>query len=235
MAEELKKKILDLNKEIQETFNNEDNEVILDGIIDVDTYSNAKFKILWLLKEPYDNDGDGGWSMIDDVLSKDNVYDIFLKNTNSKKTWNPIIYASYGILNKPLLIDDIPNINTYPEIVVPIIKSIAFMNISKLPANSRSVESNIKALFINNKILLKKQFDLINPDIIIGCSTLQHYKNLFGLEESDSQRHETAHGKVYYVKNGKLFIEAHHPSEITTAEIKNQYIDDIILIVRNVF
>ena len=43
------------NKRLRRYYHN-DSTLVLDGIIDADAYNSAKFKILWILKEPY---GDG--------------------------------------------------------------------------------------------------------------------------------------------------------------------------------
>jgi hypothetical protein len=190
------------------------------------------------LKEAYDheNNGEGGWSLTKDVLGKDNVYEKFLSTTNSKKTWYPIIYASHGILNNFMLYNDIKDIDRNPE-VASILKSIAIINIGKLAGTSTSKEQNIRALFNQNKEVLKEQIDLINPDIFIGCKTLHHYYNLMGLE--NAKKYISAKGTKYYVKeDGKLFIDTYHPARIGIKRefhINEEYIDDIIQIAQSVF
>ena len=65
-------------------------EPIYDGINCIEEYIKAKYKILFILKEPYDSDG-GGWA-IKDIISKGQY-------GKSIKTFYPLIYIAYGILN----------------------------------------------------------------------------------------------------------------------------------------
>jgi hypothetical protein len=76
-----KTELASVNKEIL-ALSHSDQKIIGDGPIDSSTYLISKIKILWLLKEAYDNenDGKGGWSMAE-LLCKNDVYqEFFFKN-----------------------------------------------------------------------------------------------------------------------------------------------------------
>jgi len=48
-------------------------EPITDGIVNIEKYSKSKYRICWVLKEPYD-EGDGtggGWSLTDALAAED--------------------------------------------------------------------------------------------------------------------------------------------------------------------
>ncbi len=54
------------------------------------------------------------------------------------KTWQPIVYSSYGILNDFVLWDDIPTINNEHSIVKAL-DYIAWVNINKLPSVTETI------------------------------------------------------------------------------------------------
>lgn len=236
---ELEQRLSEFDQKINERFSNIiDNKFpIGDGIVELNTYQKSNFKIVWLLKEAYDNadNGRGGWSLTKDILQKDNVYDEFLCNTRSKNTWYPIIYTSFGILNNFIKFDDIKDIDRNPEVAL-ILKNIAIININKLAGNSTSNEQNIRTLFNQNKLILKEQLEITDPDIFIGCKTLHHYYYLLGLETAECLISEE--GTKYYVKDKKIFIDAYHPGRIgikRESYVNEVYINDIINIVKSVY
>jgi hypothetical protein len=173
---------------------------IADGVINLDKYLNAKFRILWILKEPY---GDGGWNIGEDLNKKNSHKDF----GRERATLIPMIYISYGILNGFISMKDIPNIKE--EKVFETLKSIAYINIKKLPGTSTSKSEVIEKAYQSNKELLFRQIKLYNSDIIIGGGTLQYF--LKDLDLKDEHRLRPAQDK-YYVKDGKLYIKNHHPA-----------------------
>jgi len=52
----LKEKCKKIDQLVERTVLSEDDDTfrILDGIIDIEKYYNAKYRIMWILKEPYD-------------------------------------------------------------------------------------------------------------------------------------------------------------------------------------
>jgi hypothetical protein len=197
--------------------------IINDGIVDPESYFNAPIKILWLLKEPYcdGKNGGGGWSMCH-LLKKIAAG----KTKGSSNTWNPIIYASYGILNNFPNYEDIPRIShdhKMPEILL----QIGFINLQKLPAEPHTDSLRLKREFDdrNHFEIIKEQLDAYNPDIVIGGKTLHIIKDKLGVQADD----ELAFG--HFKKNKTLFINTYHPAqtEITTAE----YVNKIVLRARD--
>lgn len=213
----------------------DEKEPILDGVINSEGWLKASPKILWLLKEAYDkeNDGEGGWDLAE-KFDEDNIYSEFFqkKENRSKLTWYPIIYSSYCILNGIKCFDDVDWIHDKPE-MVKVLKQIAFININKLAGDSTSNMSNLKGIFKENKTILEKQIKLYNPDIIIGCNTLDIYLNSLELETVSFMRSKS--GTPYYLKNDKLYIDAYHPARIGISRensVNEEFVDDIIEIYR---
>lgn len=233
--EAFKKELKEIEKSIC-TLKTEEQSPIFDGPVDLSSYLNSKIKILWLLKEAYDNDndGEGGW-YLSSLLADNNVYEKFLKTASSKNTWYPIIYTTFGILNNFMLYDNMEFIDK-DSTIVSILKNTAFLNINKLAGESKSNDTELRRIFSLNKDILKRQIDLLNPDIIIGGNTLKFYAELLDISnctESISKRKTK-----YYFTTNKLYIDAYHPGQIGITRFKNvneEYIDDIISIARDFF
>lgn len=209
---------------------------IEDGVVNWEAYINTSPKILWLLKEAYDNDneGEGGWSLAGLFNIDEDCYK-FLKTTSSKKTWYPIIYTSYGILNNFMSYDDMDFIEDNIK-MISCLKKIAFLNINKFAGKSKSNDSVLGKIFLENQDILKKQIALLNPDIIIGGNTLKFYNKMLGLSNIPYQTLDS--GPKYYFKDDKLFIDAYHPGRIGInryRHVNEDYIEDIISIVRKCF
>jgi len=78
---------------------------VSDGIINPAIYKKAKYKVLWILYEPY---GDtGGWSLSQAM----DQYACWTEITDSFKFHRQLIYTVYGILNNFILREDMPEIH----------------------------------------------------------------------------------------------------------------------------
>ncbi len=212
-------------KEMNEPIN--DRYVCYDGTVHPDCYLKSKIKIAWLLKEAYDSENGtgGGWSW-SELLPKEKLYHSF-KNL-SQQTWHPITYASYAILNNFPSYMDIPFIRQSP-VLCESLWEIAIVNTQKLPSKTttKSYFAIIKKAFETHNHLLKKQLDLLNPDVLIGGNTMWLYKGIFGLKDKDIKKNGSVN---YWLKEGKIFIDAYHPAQ---RQIKREvYVNDIVSAVK---
>lgn len=205
-------------------------EPIPDGIVNIDKYLSSKYKILWVLKEPYDDfevgvPAGGGWHFAKDFL---NSPDFRVKMGRSRATWQPIIYTTYGILNDFLLWNEMPYIREKPE-MMDIIHSVAVINIRKLPGGTRTIDfQTIAAAYNECKEVILKQIEIYNPDIIIGASTLSLLFDDLKITEKEIENF----GSVQVVnKNNRLFINAYHPAQTTIN--RERYVNDIINSAKN--
>ena len=92
----IKSKIFERAKKLE--LSNDGLEPLPDGVADIEGYCKSSPRIMWILKQPYDDMKDGkpfggGW----EVYGAFNNDDAF-KNT----TWQPIIYSLFGIRNHKL-------------------------------------------------------------------------------------------------------------------------------------
>jgi len=141
---------------------------VKDGIVDVDQYSKAKFRILWVLKEA-NSKNFGGWDLRSFIAND------LLGYHNWRRTYNLITYVTWGILN------GFPKWKKqsrgWEAEHITILQKIAFINLKKIPGASSSSDSEIKSEFQNNKEIIFKQIEAFNPDIVIFGGT-KKYLNL---------------------------------------------------------
>jgi hypothetical protein len=207
-------------------------EPIADGIVNEEMYLKSKFKILWILKEPYDEIFEGkpiggGWSVAKDALnSKKSGKEM----SREKNTFFPMIYTSFGILNDGILWEEMSDAN-HDQNVFDTIKKIAYINIKKTPGLTVCSSHIIAKHYDNNKKLLLKQIEVYNPDIIIGGGrTLKIMSNDLGLNDQTRKFYSDldkdgkyTHG--FYVSNNRIFVDAYHPG---IRRNKESYCNNII-------
>ncbi len=227
---ELQHKIDEINRQVNETMISDNPEIcpITDGIIDIDKYLKAKYKILWILKEPYDDFDEngkpfgGGWSL-NEVLNQKQTISEF---KGGRPTYKPMIYTSWGILNDFCLWENMGNVENDPS-MIDALKSIAYINVKKLPGYTKSHFSVIENAYQKYKDILLNQIEFYQPNIIIGGSTLYNFFKDLDLRKELMQKR----GSIDFIlKNNRIYIDAYHPSQRRISQ--EQYCDDIITTVK---
>jgi hypothetical protein len=203
---------------------------IIDGIVDIGKYIDTSPKILWILKEPYDELENGiatggGWYFSKDFLTKD---DFYTRMGRSRATWHPIIYVSYGILNGFMDYEEMSYISRDLS-MAEVVKQIAVINVKKLPGLARVNDpGSIARAYQTNKTILHKQIQTYDPDIIIGGSTIHLFYDELGIKIKDIQKH----GSIDFSRKGnKLIIAAYHPAQTQVG--REIYVDDIMKVTRD--
>lgn len=142
-------------------------KIIRDGIVNLEQYLDSNPKIMWILKEAYDEvDKIGGeWSLVKDLDMRRATGE----NRTSWQTFDKIIYTTYCILNNFIQFEEVPY-KADDIRICSVLKNIAYINIQKLPASKTSDDKLIEKALIKHKDILLKQINSINPDIIINCS-----------------------------------------------------------------
>lgn len=195
---------------------------IYDGVADVNAYLQSSPKIMWLLKEPYDYFNEetqepegGGWVLMEDMhREKEKTL-----NQTLPKTVQRVIYATAGIaMNK-----DYDNLAYYyqPEMYKYLFQ-IAYINLSKMPAGTRSEDMSEKYKIWRE--LLFEQINLYNPDVIIFGNTFSYMKNDFGVTDKDHFCQIIDWIDVYK-KDHRLLIDAYHPGIICSTK---RYVNTLI-------
>ncbi len=218
-----------IDQEIKRIDIEQNTSSLIDGVIDPDAYLVSRYKILWILKEPYDDfDENGqpqseGWDYRKDL--RENLYAY-----KAYATWRRIAYTSYAILND-CAYDDMDylqkdeNVN---DTVFDIVKSIAFINVKKIAGGKSTLPTNLRNAYLLNQELLLKQIEVYKPNVVIGGGTMPLFLKDLNLEEYK----EEGNNLKYYIKDSKVFIDAYHPSYPKGGLQEEEYVDDIAGVVK---
>lgn len=192
---------------------------IYDGINDVCKYLSSSPRIMWILKEPYDDITKDGMPIGGDF----NLYSCFDKDDAWKnKTWQSMTYVTYGIYNK-CKYNDMDWIRNEKK-MVDILKQIAYINVSKMPGYTKSDYNCIKKKYEIWKPILLEQISIYNPNIIIFGNTFNFFKSdLVGDDSEPIKKDDTLY---VYEKNEVRYIDTYHPLQ---TKIKRElYVNRII-------
>ena len=193
-------------------------EPIYDGVVDAEAYLASKPKVLWILKEPYDDfdaqgmPAGGGWTMFKDFGEGDTL----AKSLNRNAALRNVSYASYAIQNGIGSYAELPWITDRPEAYEKAVRSIAYVNIGKMPGKTTTSDEHLSKLYRDWKDILFKQIDLYAPDVIIVCgtATLGCMSKDLGLDLSKPLRTVRHGGAVVDIHewHGKRIVWAPHPA-----------------------
>lgn len=228
---EFKKEYQDLILEMETRMNEPENnrEIIDDGVYNPEKYFLNEIRLAWMLKEPYDEeDGTGGgWSYLS-MFDGDDLYETTFKKGH-KTTWHPIIYTSHSILNGFPKWEEIEYIRD-DHSMASVVKEVAFINAQKLPAKgvTRTNMDDIIESIAKHGDLLKRQKELLDPNVLIFANTFELYRELLELNDVNLQKHGSCE---FIEQNGKLYISAYHPAQ--TQVPSHEYVNNIVEVVKN--
>lgn len=204
------------------------NIYVRDGIVNIDSWTRQAIRPLFIGKEAHgDGFGQDSWS-ITKWLDEDPL-DVCI---SARHSWQKTAYISHGLQNNFMLYDDIPFIRNDAR-VADALRAIAFINVGKYGAETRTPWSRLDALYQQNRSALHDQIELYQPNVIIGWNTLSFFErdaeflNRFGTPALPKQ---ALNSVDYWSANGKLFIDAYHPASFQISQ--EQYVDDIIQAVK---
>jgi len=200
---------------------------ITDGIYSAEKYLGSSPKVMWVLKEPYDENEfgkpwGGGWSIPKDCYDKNDAW--------TNRTWQPIIYSMYGLFNK-LKWEKMDWIRDNKE-MADVLKQIAYINISKMPAHTNSSQSPIENYYQIWKPILWEQIELYNPQVIIFGATFDYFfKDFFGSNNVVPEK-QYIHGDITYIseykKDGRILLKTFHPIAHQKGFNREYYVNSII-------
>lgn len=212
-----------ISRKIEQIGLDNDSHFVIDGIIDSEKYFNAKYRILWILKEA--NSQSDTWSYLEKFKDKEWLY----RCGKSVPTLKKIIYITYGILRNCnwCEIPDAKNEKSFEPL-----QEIALINIKKIPGDGSAEDNEIQQAYYENKELLKLQIETYNPNVIIFGNTLQYfYKTDFDKLES-TEKQKTEFGNAFYNTGDKLYIHTWHPAVRGAGFTDEKYVMDIVKIVK---
>jgi hypothetical protein len=169
-----------------------------DGIFDYEKWGSQK-KILFLMKEPHSMEAN-------DDLAK-HIIERAKSEINLWSIWKNLALWTYCINQT-----DKTKIALYKKLTnseqLDLLSSIAFVNVKKQNGESLSNNDIIAQYAIKDGIFLKKQIEIINPEIIICCYTMSSYEKIYSVEKSNF--HQYTEG-IYFHEN-RVIIDFYHPA-----------------------
>ena len=196
---------------------------IYDGVVNPSVYLAATTRILWILKEPCDEDdrSGGGWSLTEHLLNQRPF------EMAKGPTFRPIIYVVYGILNRIQHYADIPRISAANQMAL-LLRSIAFINAKKLPGLKRSRNEEILETYRASRELILKQIHTYDPNYILGCRPhMSVIMQDLGAKQDDIETHNNV--RYFRLAGNCLLLEVFHPAQTTIR--REQYVNDILHVV----
>lgn len=232
-AEDLELAQSRLNRRIEDMadaagLSNDEIAPITDGVYDAAKYLASGRRIMWVMKEPYDEiiNGKplgGGWNVAKDCFIKQDAW--------SNPSWQPIIYSIYGLKYGCLWnqMDWIRDDKTMADSL----QEIAYINVSKMPNEKESDDGYIGECYKFWKTVLFEQIDIYSPDVIIFANTFMLFRN--DLLSSSIRVGDVSFGKVKagdaYRWGDKLLLDVYHPNNRTVT--REVYVNSIIETITN--
>lgn len=230
-----KEEIDNLDASIENRYCSDDGrQAIVDGIMCFNIWSTSQIRILWVLKEAYDEIKDdkpwgGGWPLRE-ILTAPNAYE---RIKPSIQTWNQVAYVSYGILNGFKTDRKIPSISKDDYSVLSILKKIAVINLSKLPGPKKSDRTQIENAYNANQDIIHKQFEEYKPNVIIfGNTFYDGLKSFLRVEEHQIKQA----GIIEAVEQpDRIIIKDAHPQASGDQGDRPERVSDCVLAVEKWF
>ena len=203
-------------------------EPICDGVADIKGYLSSNPKIMWFLKEPYDdftangNPKGGGWSFTESFKN--------IKLQQHQSMLKLIIQINYAIHNN-LDWKDLDYIDDNPKMIEEL-KKIAYINLSKIPGNTGSCDTHLWNCYQIWKDILLEQIRLYAPDIIIFGYTFKFLKEDLQITEKPITTVSGQWNTDAYKNNNMILIDAYHPSRKGSEDGGYDYVTSIVKAVR---
>lgn len=181
---------------------------ISDGAVNIESYVGSKLKICYFLKEAYSKDNDEDWDLAG-----------WLDSGAMTKMWGNVAEWTYGIRNTTAT-----NIAHKPQLTseekTALLKSVSVVNVKKSNGKVQSDYADLLRYANEDREFLKKELDILNPDVIICGNNSSLLRLLYGATVQ-SKNKVSAEGRIdaeYMSRNGYAFvgnqiiIDYYHPA-----------------------
>lgn len=203
---------MNLDDQIRSCYNlNNADPIILDGVINENSYRSCKVKMLWLLWEPYN---DGGWENW---------------NWDSRKWINsePALFThptwrKISNLTKKVFKEISFETMREPKCDLELLRYISYLNVMKHPGEhtSKNVHPHLKQSYKKYSDILHEQIRNINPNVIIGGNTLYLFLNYFDLDYKNGVLIPGL-SRYFWQTDKTLYIDSHHPRALSNENVTN--------------
>ena len=203
---------------------NDKKKPIPDGIFNAQKYLESNIKIMWILKEAYDdfdrkgNPKGGDWYLPVSFFSDPTEFST--EHTLGRK----MTYVNFALLNnkewKGLNKTKDDNEMGFAN------QHIAYVNISKMPGKKFSKDSELFEYYSIWRKILWKQITTYEPDVIIFGNTFKFFEE--DLEDKIQKFRKNVLAESYLYED-QLLISAYHPAATISEE---EYAKSILSIVK---
>lgn len=197
--------------------------LVNDGILVDEIYINTPVKVLFLLKETYDNylkiQGRQEIQNGKSVPFWPNIFNWTKLCHDFKEKKKPKHLRKYEILKISKYVDN-----------------IAYVNIKKIEGYKQSTEEDILDRAEQDRHLLKYQIDEIKPEIVF-TSNLDHYRKIYEIKDKWGIK-KIKSGKLTFASlehKNRLILKIHHPSFLKKQTETFNSIIDLLKLNKNFF
>lgn len=189
-------------------------EFVRDGIVNPSIWFTQKQRILFLLKEAYNDEKDKGkdWDLVTDYIA--------VPNKASGRIWNAVAewydglskttYKSVPRFDNWLHVEK-KNIQLYHKAKYSFLQKCSIVNIKKSNGLKTSSDDDLCKYVEEDADLLKRQIALIDPTVIVCGSTFHLVKNNTSFILGADSSQITEDRGCYHI-GGKDVIAFYHPS-----------------------
>ena len=193
----------DLDVEVVDSYQDEENQlVVLDGIVDETQYSQSHYRVLWILLEPHIDEDAKEWDSREKMRENLEVY-------ASIPTWRTVCIAMKMIQEGTPPEQVIADQNWQDQML-----KLAYINIMKLPGDTTSTnyQTRMKAAYNNHKDVLLKQIKAYEPQIVIFSGSQYLFYDDLHLSPMEKGAFPGMNGS-YHMDKERLYIDVnYHPN-----------------------
>lgn len=201
---------------------------ISDGVADIEMYLSSSPRVMWILKEPFDDEG--GYSMPDDIKEKGELMSCKIDQI---PTYQGMVYVMEGLRTGL----DYNSMRESKDMPLHL-QNIAYININKMPAKGgRRSNYSLLPYYENWKQITLKQIEAYSPEVIIFGNTYHLFQNdgvFFDSVDISKDDELYKQGIIIRKQNGILLVDAYHPSKYETYQ-KEGYIDSMAKYIRKYY
>jgi hypothetical protein len=179
---------------------------VKDGIINPEIFKNEKIKLLWILKEPNDEQSKDDWDMRDFLRYRSIEEEGLFFNSNWSRSYGLVCKLSWCVLETWLKFNEIKNFDDAK--LTSIFDRIALINVKKIAGGSSVDRLVFKNYLQDGSAIkdLKKQIRLISPNVIICGNTFHNI--LPGLQNFNYYK-----DWLHLDYKGTIWINGDHPNQ----------------------
>lgn len=190
-----------------------------DGVSFPEKYLAEKTKVMWVLKNSYDEVDESGNAVSDGMNIRDWFSDGKLDEVSKKQIFVKMALASYCIQNGFPYSE---SLRSKKSVFMGSLQSIALLDLSKLPGRTSITDKELRNEFMLFKDVVSSQIDLYAPDVMIFGNSLHVCRELFGgLSYTKPDGVQTVNDDCLVRKfsvNKRTLLECYHPSYSITYE-----------------